>query len=120
MLKPGPDHPIDITPVSGRVVVTLDGEEVANSANALALQESTYPVAYYIPMADLVRDRFARTDHTTHCPYKGDANYFSVAGADGSVRANSVWFYEAPYEPVAQIKDHVSFYADKFDIRVES
>ena len=56
----------------------------------------------------------SRTDRTSYCPYKGDAGYFSIpAGGDRST--NAVWTYEAPYDAVAAIKDHLAFYPDRVD-----
>ncbi|HET6943372.1 MAG TPA: DUF427 domain-containing protein, partial [Sphingomicrobium sp.] len=53
-----------------------------------------------------------RSAHTTYCPYKGDASYYSIpAGGDRSL--NAVWTYEGPFEAMAQIKDYVAFYPDR-------
>ncbi len=111
---PGPDHPITVTPTSGRVVVKLGGEVIADSQDALTLQESTYPAVQYIPRKDVDFTKLERTEHQTYCPYKGDASYYSLvpAGEDG---VNSVWSYETPFDPVAQIKDHVAFYPNRVD-----
>jgi uncharacterized protein (DUF427 family) len=54
------------------------------------------------------------TDHSTHCPYKGDASYFSIV-ADGRTVANAVWSYEQPFPAMTQIKDHLAFYPDRVD-----
>ncbi|MFE0026634.1 DUF427 domain-containing protein [Amycolatopsis sp. NPDC059021] len=112
---PGPDHPITVEPNPGRVVVTAGGHVVADSGNALTLRESTYPAVHYIPREDVDFGVLERTEHTTYCPYKGDAAYYSFS-ADGESVENGVWTYEAPYDAVAPIKDHVAFYATKFTI----
>jgi hypothetical protein len=59
-------------------------------------------------------------EHTTYCPYKGDASYYSISvGGDRSV--NAVWTYETPFEAMAQIKDYVAFYPEHVDaIQVDS
>ena len=54
-----------------------------------------------------------RTDHTTHCPKKGDANYFSIVTKSTTLE-NAAWSYEQPKESVARIKDHLAFYATDF------
>ena len=54
------------------------------------------------------------TKHSTHCPYKGDAAYFSIA-VDGKTAENAVWTYEDPYPAVAAIKDYLAFYPDQID-----
>lgn len=111
---PGPDHPITIVPNRGRVTVSVGGRVVADTTGALTLQEADYPPVQYIPRRDVDMALLERTDHATHCPYKGDAAYYSIPiGGDRSV--NAVWSYEAPHDAVAQIKDHVAFYPDRVD-----
>lgn len=113
MKIPGADHPITITPNPARVVVTFAGRTIADSRNALTLSEASYPPVQYIPRADVDMALLVPTDHATYCPYKGDASYFSVLSG-GLV--NAVWSYEAPYDAVNAIKDHLAFYADRVDI----
>ena len=109
---PGPDHPITIEPNPAHVVVTLDGHVIADTRAALTLREAAYPGVLYIPRKDVDMTLLTRTDHATYCPYKGECAYYSIpAGGERSV--NAVWSYEAPYEAVAQIKDHVAFYPDR-------
>jgi uncharacterized protein (DUF427 family) len=115
MRIPGPDHPITVTPNPGRVVVRLGDRTVADTGNALTLREASYPAVHYIPRADIDMALLKRTDHASYCPYKGQASYFSVL-ADGAQLENAVWSYEAPYDAVAEIKDHLAFYPDRFEI----
>ncbi|MEV7552811.1 DUF427 domain-containing protein [Amycolatopsis sp. NPDC089917] len=114
VLKPSASHPITVAPNKARVVVTVGGKVVADSANALTLQEANYPPAQYIPRADVDFDVLERTEHSTYCPFKGDASYYSIRTGDG-VAENAVWTYEAPHDAVAEIKDHVAFYPAKVD-----
>ena len=112
--QPGPDHPITIEPSLSHVVVTIAGQVIADSRNALMLREASYPVALYIPRKDVKMSMLQRSTHRTYCPYKGDCSYYSIpAGGERSVDA--VWTYEAPYEAVAEIKDHLAFYPDRVD-----
>jgi len=111
---PGPDHPITIEPTAGRVVVTLAGQVIADSANALTLREAAYPAVQYIPRGDVNMALLSASDHATYCPYKGDCSYFSIA-LGGERGKDAVWTYEAPYEAVAAIKDHLAFYPDRVD-----
>ena len=111
---PGPDHPITVTPNPGRVVVKVAGKVVADSRNALTLREASYPPVQYIPRKDVDMAALRRTDHASHCPYKGDAAYYSIP-AGGERTVNAVWTYETPYDAVAGIKDHVAFYPDRVD-----
>ena len=114
MKTPGPDHPITIGPAAGRVTVRAGGRIVASSGRALALREANYPPVLYFPRADVAMARLQRTDHTTHCPYKGDCAYFSVPDADAR-GTNAAWSYEAPYPAVAAIAGYVAFYPDRVD-----
>jgi len=111
---PGKDHPISIEPLKGRVVVTHGGVVIADTRDALTLRESTYPAVYYIPRKDVDMTHLQRTEHATYCPYKGDASYYSIS-IDGEGPANAVWTYEAPYDAVGEIKDHLAFYTDRVD-----
>ena len=80
----------------------------------LTLREASYAPVQYIPRRDVDMTRLERTDHATYCPYKGDCSYFSIpSGGDRST--NAVWTYEAPYEAVSPIKDHVAFYPARVD-----
>src|SRR5438094_9232698 len=111
---PDPDHPISIERNPARVVVSVAGHVVADTRDALTLRESTYPPVYYFPRKDVDMSLLERTDQSTYCPYKGDCAYYSIpVGGDKSV--NAVWTYEAPFEAVAEIKDHLAFYPDRVD-----
>ncbi|MEK1930801.1 MAG: DUF427 domain-containing protein [Pararhizobium sp.] len=112
---PGPDHPITITRNPGRVVVKAGGKTLADSRDALTLRESSHPPVQYIPRADVDMALLERTDHATYCPYKGDCSYFSVPSG-GERLVNAIWSYEAPYNATGAIKDHLAFYADRFEI----
>ncbi|MEV6444260.1 MULTISPECIES: DUF427 domain-containing protein [unclassified Amycolatopsis] len=114
VLQPGPDHPITVEPTKARVVVKAGGRVIADSRNALTLQESTYPAVQYIPLADVDSGVLERTGHETYCPYKGEAGYYSLNAGDVKGE-NAVWTYEKPYDAVAPIKDHVAFYPNVVD-----
>ena len=114
MKQPGPDHPITISREGKRVRVQFAGKTVADTARALTLKEASYPPVYYVPRADADMALLTRTAHSTHCPYKGDASYFTISG-DGRTADNAVWSYETPFPAVAEIKDHLAFYPNKVD-----
>jgi uncharacterized protein (DUF427 family) len=111
---PSADHPITIEPSAGRVRVLAGGKVIADSRNALTLRESDYPPVQYIPRGDVDMTLLARTDNATYCPYKGDAAYYSIAPG-GERAVNAVWTYEAPFDAVGTIKDHLAFYPDRVD-----
>jgi uncharacterized protein (DUF427 family) len=115
---PGPDHPITIELATSRVVVTLAGQVIADTSEALTLREASYPAVLYVPRKDVDMTLLARTNHETYCPYKGDASYFSIP-VGGERSTNAVWTYENPYHAVAAIKDCVAFYPDRVDAITE-
>jgi uncharacterized protein (DUF427 family) len=115
---PGPDHPITIEPNAQRVIVTLAGKTIADSRRALTLREAAYPAVQYIPREDVDMSLLLRTEHSSYCPYKGDASYYSIP-AGGERAVNAVWTYETAYESVASIAGHVAFYPDRVDSIVE-
>ena len=117
VLTPGPSHPITVEPSTDHIVVTVAGRKVADTHRALALREASYPVVYYVPLEDVDRALLERTEHSTYCPYKGDASYYSIP-TGGDAAENAVWTYEQPRPAVAAIKDHVAFYPDRVEIAV--
>jgi uncharacterized protein (DUF427 family) len=71
MKLPGPDHPITITANPKRVRVSAGGVVIADTTHALTLKEASYPAVQYVPREDANMALLARTERTTHCPYKG-------------------------------------------------
>lgn len=110
-----PDKVITLEPHDGTVTVSAAGTVIAASSHAKVLSEPPYPAVLYVPFADIDFSQLEKTDHTTHCPYKGDATYWSVkpAGAEGR---NAMWGYEAPFDEMADIRNHAAFYPDKVTI----
>lgn len=120
--EPSADHPITVEPTGKHVTVTVNGVVVADTDDALTLQESTYPAVQYVPIRDVARNVLKSSSTTTYCPYKGDASYYSVAtteSGDDTV-SDAIWTYEKPYPAVAEIAGHVAFYPDKAEIVVAS
>jgi uncharacterized protein (DUF427 family) len=111
---PGPDHPITIARNPHRVVVTLAGETIADSADVLTLREAGYPAVQYIPRRDVAMALLERSATQTYCPYKGEASYFSIPSG-GRRSLDAIWTYETPYAAVAAIRDHLAFYPDRVD-----
>ena len=112
MKLPGPDHPIAVTAYPGRVQVLFEGHVIADSANVLTLKEATYKPVFYFPREDVAMDYLHRTDHATHCPYKGQAAYFTL-NMDGDIRENAVWTYESPYPAMSVIDGRLAFYPNQ-------
>ena len=115
MKLPGPDHPITIKANPRRVRVSVGGVVIADTTHALTLKEASYPAVQYVPRSDAKMALLAHTDRVTHCPYKGDANYFSI-NAGGKTLENSIWTYQTPFPAMAEIAGHLAFYPDKVTI----
>ncbi len=111
---PGPDHPITIERSLKRVVVSVGGTVLADSHDALILREAGYPAVQYIPRKDVDMALLEQSAHTTYCPYKGDCGYFTIPSG-GERAINAVWTYEAPYDAVAAIRNHLAFYPERVD-----
>ena len=114
MKLPGPDHPITIERNGTRVRVRFGNMIIADTTRALALREARYPAVYYIPRTDADMSLLKANSHSTHCPYKGDASYFTIE-ADGRSAENAVWSYEQPYPAMAEIKEYLAFYPNRVD-----
>ena len=117
MKIPGPEHPIAIAPNPNRVRVTLGGTVIADTTRALTMRETSLPAVQYIPRQDVDMKLLTRTERVTHCPYKGDASYFTAA-VDGRIAENAIWSYEQPFPAVSAIAGHLAFYPDRVD-RIE-
>lgn len=98
-------------PAGQRVRVVFRGAAIADSREAVAMEEGAYAVVYYFPRQDVQMEKLARTAHSTHCPYKGDASYYSIVGGPD----NAAWSYEAPKAGMQVIKGLLAFYPDKVD-----
>ena len=114
MKLPGPDHPIHISPNPNRVRVWLGGHLIADTTSALTLREASLPAVQYIPRDDADMKLLAGASHASHCPYKGDASYFSIV-VQGRTVENAVWSYERPYPAVSAISGHLAFYPSRVD-----
>ena len=111
--KKRPDWRIVTKPAGRRLQVKFGGEVIADTASAVRMEEGTYPAVYYFPRVDVKMDRLERTSHKTHCPFKGDASYYSFKGG----AENAVWSYETPYDEMQSIAGLVAFYPDKVEIK---
>jgi uncharacterized protein (DUF427 family) len=90
-------HRISTHPSDKKVRVEFNGEVLAESTRAIALEETGLPTRYYLPREDVRMDLLTATDTTSHCPFKGDASYFSAPGA-----TDAFWVYEDPSEEDAK------------------
>lgn len=117
MARATTDPQITIVPNPNRIIIRVDGAIIADSTRALVMRAPGTPDQHYIPREHVDMTRLSRTIHRTHCPYKGDASYWTIRG-DQRVIENGVWSYEDPREGMALIKGYLAFYQDRVD-RVE-
>jgi len=121
MAEPAPDsepatreagYEIRYEPCAKRIRVEFNGAWVADSSRAIILHETRAPPMHYFPAADVRMDCLERTQHQTHCPFKGNATYWTLNVA-GKVAENAVWAYEDPYRDAEPIRGYLSFYRSK-------
>ena len=111
----GPKHRVSTEVVDRHVRIVFNGVTVADSKRPIVLTEQPLTPVYYFPRDDVRMDLMGRTSHKTHCPFKGDAAYWSLTVGDRSVE-NAVWSYEDPIEECGAIKGCLAFYLDRLGV----
>ena len=99
-------------PAEGTWVVRADGAIIAESRNALELEEGDLPPVIYFPRGDVAMAFLERTESRTTCPWKGDAGYFAVHTSAGVIM-DAAWSYESPVDGAEAIAGHLAFYSDR-------
>lgn len=105
-------YEIRFEPHPRRVRVEFNGTWVADSTRVVVVHETRCPPMYYFPKEDVQLDYFEKTAHATHCPFKGNASYWSLKVGEESAE-NAVWSYEEPYEDAVPVAGYMSFYASR-------
>ncbi len=109
-----PYHRVDIRPLAATVTVTIDGEPVASTTSALLLSETGMANRCYVPRGDVDFATLQSSLTSTHCPYKGQAEYWSRRN-----RADVAWSYPAPFDGAVRIAGHLSFWGDGVVVDVQ-
>lgn len=109
-----PEHRVETVPCAKRVRAMLGGVTILDTQRAVVLRETGHIAVYYVPREDVAMAHLARTAHASHCPYKGDASYYTVS-AGGRTVENAAWSYETPFDECAGIAGWLSFYWKKMD-----
>jgi uncharacterized protein (DUF427 family) len=112
--RPAADAGITVAPNPNRVIVRLSGAIVADTTRALVMRAPGTPDQQYIPRQDVDMTRLIRTELVTHCPYKGDASYWSIRSGPRIVET-AVWSYESPHDDMTAISGYLAFYRDRVD-----
>ncbi|HAW47265.1 hypothetical protein C6W92_04975 [Roseovarius sp. A46] len=100
---------ITIRKADGTWTVRAGGAILAESRNALELTEGEYPAVIYFPREDIAMAFLDESEQTSHCPFKGDARYFSIETKSQTIE-NAAWSYEAPKPEAVRIAGHIAFY----------
>lgn len=112
--KRHPTHRVDIEPSTVHVQVQFNGATIADTRSALLVLESRHDPVYYVPRRDVVMAHLAATNHTSYCPFKGHARYWSINVGERSAE-NAVWAYDEPYDEALPLRGYVAFYPDRVD-----
>ena len=108
------DHPIRIEPDARPRLVLVKDCVIANTTRGVMLFEASYPGVSYVPREDVNMTLLQRSPHKTHCPFKGEASYYSIATQDGLLE-NAAWTYENPLPAAAGIASFLAFDPRCFD-----
>ncbi|MEV5753387.1 DUF427 domain-containing protein [Actinoallomurus sp. NPDC052308] len=111
-------HDIDVTPASDQVVVRIKDTVVATSSRPVVLTETGCPARYYLPPEDVNMELLRPSSTTSHCPFKGDAVYWSVRTDDGTAE-DVVWSYPEPFPRVERIAGLLAFWAERPGVTLE-
>ncbi len=109
---------VDILHSSRHVRVELDGVTIAESTSPRILFETGLPPRYYLPKTDVRMGLLVGTDTVTHCPYKGQAEYWSVRTGDG-LHEDLAWSYRVPLPESNRIAGLIAFYNDRVHLYVD-
>ena len=110
----GPGHRIWFQEHPRRIRAEIAGRVVLDTVRGHLLHESNIPPRLYAPLDDFDRELLAPSRHTTHCPFKGDAVYYTVRAGD-EVRENAVWAYPDPIPEAAWLAPFASLYWEQAD-----
>lgn len=113
-----PFHRVDVRPASRRVTVRVGDVTIAESERPSILSETGLPNRFYLPVDDVVEGVLIRTETTAHCPYKGDASYWSVR-VGGNDLEDAAWGYVDPFDGVRRVAGQVSFLHDEIAVEIE-
>ena len=109
---------VDILSSSRHVRIEVDGVTIAETSKPTLLFETNLPVRYYLPKTHVRMDLLTPTESTSHCPYKGDAESWSLALGD-SVKVDIAWSYRTPLPESQKIAGLISFYPEKVELYVD-
>ena len=113
-----PEHRVDIHLDSTHLRVTFGGTVIADSRATLRIEETGHGPVHYFPETDVKLGLLKKTQHSTYCPFKGDASYWTIEVVDGGEAKrseNAVWGYVTPYDEATKLAGYYAFYASRVD-----
>ena len=112
-----PDYQVEIIPTADRVRILAGDNILADTTRPLRVTESRHHPVWYLPMEDVADSLLTKTSHSTYCPFKGEASYWSIHTATTALE-NAVWGYENPFVECEPLMEHVAFYTDRVALEV--
>ena len=109
---------VDILPSSRHVRIEVDGVTVAETSKPTLLFETGLPTRYYLPKTHVRMDLLTPTDTESHCPYKGQAEWWSVRAGD-TLHTDLAWSYRTTLPESQKIAGLIAFYDEKVDVYVD-
>jgi uncharacterized protein (DUF427 family) len=109
-----PKHRILFEDYPRRMRAFVGERMVLDSVRGKLLHESNILPVYYAPIEDFAEDLLSPADHSTHCPFKGDASYRSVRVGE-RVAENAVWHYPEPIDSAPEILGLAAVYSTAMD-----
>jgi uncharacterized protein (DUF427 family)/acyl-CoA thioesterase len=113
-----PDYSIDLVPFRGTARAWHDDLLIAESTSALRVLEKDHVERLYFPESDVRFDLFEANDHHSICPFKGEADYWTLTAADPA-QEDVIWAYPTPLDEVAGLKGHVGVYHERLRVELE-
>jgi uncharacterized protein (DUF427 family) len=107
--KKWPDHQVAEKAVNALVCVEAGGETIAETRNAIEVDEDDFPPRYYIPESDIDMKKLSDSNMPARCPFKGEGHYYNI-NLENKRLENTAWKYDDPYEEHKALRDHIAFH----------
>jgi len=113
-LEPGPGQesvwdyprPPAVQADSRLIEVRVGDVLVASTNHAVRVLETSHPPSFYVPPESISADALVAAAGSSHCEWKGQAEYVAVVGTDTAIG----WRYLNPYPQFESYAGYVSFY----------
>jgi uncharacterized protein (DUF427 family) len=113
-----PNHLVTVTPSRQHVRVLVGDSIIADTNNALQVDESRHERVWYVPPEDVDERRLRPTATSSYCPFKGHASYWAIDAA-GLTIPDAVWAYPSPYDECSDLAGYYAFYVDRVRLEVD-